>query len=530
MSARSELLSRRALLLAASATPLAAHQALAEEVSAGDALPAFLPSYFSQVMTFDGAPLTRLASATSPDSATYMTVDGSAAVLFVFFTGDEAVCDAEFANRSNALLGIAARPESAGRVIFADEFNLRTEARTDNAIVQTALFRLPRAVLTATVFRFKASEEAADRYQEVVVRLVDRWRYELAAGFDSILFGRWAHSAHEYAHELMAIPDRAGALAVLQRLSLWAPYDLEAKVEFAELTTDPKARKENASVAYDRTEDVELRARAARLIGKQTDLASLPLLGKGESGLQLVLLPLTPCDLTLVSEAAVICGKILDIPVNLRRMPAPWTFGVPGRIRNKRNIDAFLLKEGDPHANFDGWTADQYTSAMLSIADKKPPPEAYQLRHFVEEFRKQSLLVDVEPAVGNLQTDIRPYRSGDPRTVFIGVTGEPIYLGISNYVFSGHRPGPDACAILSYDMMLSKNAGDAHESRPRVAERLAKEMVPPVLAALGIERPIDPSDPGSYSDGVGRLDEKSLTLSASTQEALDKIRNQRPSL
>ena len=528
MLGRSVLLNRRALLVAASTAPLAAHRALAED-AARDALPAFLPDYFSQVMTFDGAPLTRVQSGVPPDSASYMTADGSAAVLFVFFTGVETACDAEFASRSAALLTIAGKPDSAGKVTFADEFNLRTEAQTDKAIVDAALFRMPFGVLTATVFRFKADQEATSRYQEGVGSLVDRWRYELASGFDSTMFGRWARPAHDYARELLTVSDRTGALAVLQRLSLWAPYDLKAKVELAELTTDPKARAENASVAYERTEDVGLRSRAALLLGRKgADLASLPILRKGEAGLQLVLLPLTPCDLTLVSEAAVICRKILDVPINLKRMLMPWSFGPPDRIWRQRTVDAFIHKEGDPNANLDRWTTDQYANALLSIAAKKLPLEAYEVRQFVEELRQQPGSIDANPSLDNLQADVKPYHSGDPRTVFIGVTGMPIYLGISNYAYSAHRPGPNACAILSYDMMLSKNAGDAHESRPRAAERLAKEMVPPFLAALAIERPIDPADPGSYSDGAGRLDEKSLTLSAPTREALNKIRHQQP--
>jgi hypothetical protein len=66
--------------------------------------------------------------------------------------------------------------------------------------------------------------------------------------------------------------------------------------------------------------------------------------------------------------------------------------------------------------------------------------------------------------------------------------------------------------------------GEALESRKRAAQRLAKELVPAALKQLEIARPADPSDPYSYADGLQRLDEKSLTLSTSTSEALYKFR------
>jgi hypothetical protein len=72
--------------------------------------------------------------------------------------------------------------------------------------------------------------------------------------------------------------------------------------------------------------------------------------------------------------------------------------------------------------------------------------------------------------------------------------------------------------------MLTVMTGEPFESRKRAAQRLAKELVPAALKQLEIARPADPSDPYSYADGLQRLDEKSLTLSTSTREALDRFR------
>jgi hypothetical protein len=83
--------------------------------------------------------------------------------------------------------------------------------------------------------------------------------------------------------------------------------------------------------------------------------------------------------------------------------------------------------------------------------------------------------------------------------------------------------GAEAC-ILSYSMMLAQTLGEPYQSRKRLTERMAKELVPPSLTSLGIPRPADPTDPYSYSNGVERLAQKSLALSDSTREALEKFR------
>lgn len=73
--------------------------------------------------------------------------------------------------------------------------------------------------------------------------------------------------------------------------------------------------------------------------------------------------------------------------------------------------------------------------------------------------------------------------------------------------------------------MQATTLNEPYQSRKRLAERLAKELVPSSLKQLGIPRPTDPSDPYSYSSGIERLAQKTLSLSAPTREALDKFRS-----
>jgi predicted Zn-dependent protease len=119
------------------------------------------------------------------------------------------------------------------------------------------------------------------------------------------------------------------------------------------------------------------------------------------------------------------------------------------------------------------------------------------------------------------------YRSTDKRTMYVGITEANIYSGDNNYVFSqGVIAGDSKASILSYYMMMGKTLGEEYESRQRLTERIAKELVPASLKQLGIPRSTDPACPYSYSSGVSRLDQKTLKLSEQVKKALDKFRNQ----
>ena len=72
--------------------------------------------------------------------------------------------------------------------------------------------------------------------------------------------------------------------------------------------------------------------------------------------------------------------------------------------------------------------------------------------------------------------------------------------------------------------MTASMTGKRYESRKRLVERLAKQLVPATLSALGMPRPADPTDPYSYADSIERVNQKTLTLSGPTKDALDKFR------
>lgn len=114
---------------------------------------------------------------------------------------------------------------------------------------------------------------------------------------------------------------------------------------------------------------------------------------------------------------------------------------------------------------------------------------------------------------------LKRYRSGDARTMYVGITEANIYSGDNNYLFSygGSKPG---ASILSYSVMRAAAFSWTSPSKRRLIERIAKELVPASLKQLKIRRSTDPRDPYSYSSGLKRLDQKTFILSDHVKEAL----------
>jgi hypothetical protein len=132
---------------------------------------------------------------------------------------------------------------------------------------------------------------------------------------------------------------------------------------------------------------------------------------------------------------------------------------------------------------------------------------------------------NVDPYLDRLSQRLTPIRPPDNRTMYVGVTEANISSENLNFVFSMTRETPGRfTTILSYAMMTARMLGEPVPSRKRLAERLAKEMVPASLKALAIPRPDDPTDPYFRAMSVAELDRKGLQLSPPTRAAIERLR------
>jgi len=489
-------------------------------------IPGFIPSYYSEVLTLNGRPLV-FKSQSEKDGvqrAVFMTDDSSIGLSIDHVSCDRPRCAAlldQNLNRHNALLA-----SNAGnfRSVSPSEYAAAWNENSSSFLLYFA--KLPGAVEVWTRVSTLAEQLPEEPFLSAARRAMNRRRFEEASRAGNVDIGAWSSEAAQYARDLGAAGKKDDARRVLSQVVSWAPSNFEAQMDFAESAGSAAAAHASAVAVWENAEDEKTVARAARLLNRgEAKLEELPVLQQDLQGLLVVLVPLPPCDIRLVEEAARLYTSSINVPVKIARLPDVWTWGTPDRVFRERDLRAMFMQKAGTAIDFTGWTKARYASELALATGKDDPLTRYWNEDFLRTFTDKPGQYLVDPYVAKLAGLLKSVRSDDRRTIFVGITGADIFSGDANYLFSEMNVvSGDAITILSYARMLAAATGERSESHQRVVQRLAKEMVPAALKQIGIPRPADPSDPYSYSDGLDRLDQKTLTLSQSTREALDRFR------
>jgi predicted Zn-dependent protease len=296
-------------------------------------------------------------------------------------------------------------------------------------------------------------------------------------------------------------------------------------MDFVKNTDDTAAAANSAKIVFKNAEDSNLISQAAKYLGKDiADINSIPILDKNETGLQLILVPLHPCNPWLLEEAAATFRQITDIPVKIRRLKEDWKWANPERIPYERTIQSRLVRLKETDIDFTGWTKDRYIEEMRKAVETKDALSKYYVNNLIRKIKSKQGQYSVGPYLTRFSGILASYRGADKRTMYVGITETNIYSGDENFLFS-QGGGESQASILSYYMMLSRTLDEEYQSRQRLTERIAKELVPASLKQLNIPRSTDPTCPYSYSSGVTRLDQKTLKLSELVKQALDKLKD-----
>lgn len=486
--------------------------------------PSFLPPYYSEALKIDERPL-RFVKQDEKEgikAARYEATSGDVQLNVEQVICDRPQCDAFYEQtlktQNGKLTPLGAQFLSLANVEFSIEWQeksaryLRYVAKTPNTVVSWTWIS-------------RSKKPGSDGRNLVALRsALNQQRYREAARMDNVEIGRWAKEIYDHAQDLIADGRTDEAVALLQQLVTWSPTSFDAQLDFAERTRDSGAARASAQAVFDNAESPELTARAAKLLGL-AERVPAPVIGAGLSGLQLILIPISPCDERLLAETGRLFSDSFKVPVRIARLPNAWQWGQPDRVYRERDIQSLIQQKSGKPVDFNGWTKDRYAARLAAAAAKEDALLRFNIRTFLHEFADKPGQYRAEPYVDRLIDLVAPLRNDDRRTMIVGVTEADIYSADTNYIFSGANNKNGAwAAILSYARMQASTLHEPYQSRQRLAERLAKELVPASLKQLGIPRPTDPSDPYSYSSGVERLAQKTLTLSAPTREALDKFR------
>jgi predicted Zn-dependent protease len=501
------------------AAPLIAH---AQNIATSRELPPFLAPYYATAFDLLGKDL-RLTQHENKDTISryiYSSSDQVASLVVESVPCGRDRCQVIY-NNAVAYLNKQAT-ENSGRFHTATPTECSVDWETGLADSYSFVAKMPASILLVIYATRIDRKTNSDAFFSNLTDAVNRQRYESLQHNDPFQIGLWVAPIHEYAHRLLREKKIAEAVDVLKHLVAGAPYDYQAHVEIFENPIDPVAARNSALVVYDNAEDPEMVAKATQYLGRANpDISSLPIIGHYEHGLQLILVPLPPCDIRLVGEAAALFEKAAGIPVRVERFTEKWVLGEPGRIAEQRPIQKATIQKLGPNTNFTDWNRSRYKKELLRTVEKGNALAKYSMTNFVANLDKRPDQYNADPFIRRLADILANYRTTDFHTVYVGVTGTDLYFADTNYVFSAHTKQG---SVLSYHRMMASVVGDEFQSRKRLAERMAKELFPPTFATLGIARPTDPTDPYSYANSVKRVDEKTLTLSAQTKDALDKLR------
>ena len=489
-------------------------------------MPSFLPEYYSSAFQVDGQGLALLKHATTNnvDQWVYSTRDQSLGGLLVEnIKCDRPRCRGIF----NNLLRYLSKEtgDKNGEFLEITEREIHARILVEKTERTVFVYVLPTSIQIWTYSMTPAVEFKPKAYFNIIRVMANRQRYADALLEGNVAMGLWGTQVYEYASQLLIEGKKKKALAVFNNLLATSPFNYEAHVDFMENSNKPESVINSAKIVFRNAEDPELIDKASRFLKIHLKtINSIPLLERQETGLQLILVPLGSCSILLLEESAKIYEKITGITTKIRCLPEKWCLKTPDRIYFQRRIQERLVKIKKKNFDFTEWTKQKYIEELLESVESEDPLSKYYIRGLIDKINNEPGQYFVNPHLDWFCKSLFKYRSDDNRTMYVGITEVNIYSGDNNYVFSfGRTGGPSQASILSYHMMLAKTLSEEYQYRQRLSERIAKELVPASLKQLGIPRSTDPTCPYSYSNGVSRLDQKTLNLSDTVKKALKNI-------
>jgi hypothetical protein len=484
-----------------------------------------LPPYFEPFFTFNGAKTsaTEHHQENGGDVYVYSTPDQRVTIRVDLYTCEVNVCSTLL---DSSLRAMYPQVASNGEYDLISPTEVHARWSVGESEVRRYAFVMPGELVLWTLAQTNpVSNNIMQSYQDGLVGVVNRARFELSEARGELPFGRTGDASRAYAESLLERGSHQEAVRVLKEVITTTPQDYKAQIEYARNTEDTDASRSSAKIVLENAESPELIAAAQRILTlDEKEQSSPPPVSKAEGGLQVILVPLQPCDLQLIKEASAVYSQITGIPVQIRSFPGDWDWGSFDRISNQRAIQQIIVQNEGSNIDFSTWTLFQYEEELKKLGAKADPITRYRVKEILNAADGQGQY-SLANRLNTFYSALSQFKSSDPHTVYIGVTSVNVALGDANFNFwayvgqSGHKVG-----LLSYYMMTASQSGQPSESRNRLSQRIAKELVGVSLNILGVPIPSDPRDPASATNSVQRIDEKGVTLSQPTADALAKIK------
>nr|WP_320012432.1 hypothetical protein [uncultured Desulfobulbus sp.] len=364
-----------------------------------------------------------------------------------------------------------------------------------------------------------------ENYITAITQVARKHQYDVALKYGNVVMGRWGGPVHEFA-KLLAGKNDPMTKDVYKHLLQTSPSNYDAQIEYTSITSNKDEASQSARIVERDAEEKTLLNTAAKILNKDIPtLTSYPFLNVKDKGLKVILIPLDPCNPWILDEISETYEKITSIPVIVRRLPVNWTAPEPTRSAYRPYLEKIASNIWKTKSDFSNWPLSKLKDEIMKKAEEEGPQAVTSINQIFKKMDEAGYQWDVDPIMNWLSQAIVPYYSKDPNTMVVGITELDIFSGETNFVFSVYGGRQNSLvSILSYAKMRAKLTGE-NQSRKRLTERAAKELVPASLKKLNIPRSTDPSCPYSYSSGLQRLEEKTLNLSEPVKKEIERIKN-----
>ena len=489
-------------------------------------LPPFLPDYYLPAFNVGGQQL-KLSNQTISNGVeqfTYLVNDKSISLSLENIDCEKPQRDAIFSNILLYLNSTITNKSSRFKEITESEIHV--QAVEGNSTRQTFIYALPNSIQIWTYSAITTQDSDIASKFILIKMCVNKQRYIEAIADGNVSMGHWSDNIQDYAMQLITSGNKKEGLSILEKNLTTSASNYEMHVELFNNSDNLVAATNSAKIVFKNAESQDLLDQAVEFLGKTIPtIDAIPVLNTNEIGLQLILIPLPPCNPWLLDEVAKSFIQITGIPTKTRRLEKEWLWGTPERISSQRKIQNILIRFKGEKIDYKNWTKNRYIAEMRGAVIDQDALSKYYVNDLIDKVKKEAGQYDVTNYLNKLSDTLAPIRSSDYRTMYVGITEANIYSGDSNYLFSlGQRGGTSRASIMSYHMMLGKTLHESYQSRKRLVERIAKELVPAALKQLQIPRSTDPNCPYSYSGGVTRLDQKTTDLSDPVKDALNKLK------
>jgi hypothetical protein len=162
-------------------------------------------------------------------------------------------------------------------------------------------YALPTAVQIWTHIAKSGEKHPIGPQFKMIRNFINKQRYDEAVLEGNVSMGFWGAEIYKYAETLLRDGKKKEGLEVLRKLVATSPFHYHAHMAIIENSNDQKTAFSSSKVIIKGSEDPKLVVKAAKFLGQETlTFDSLPLLSRYERGLQVILIPLEPCDVSLL--------------------------------------------------------------------------------------------------------------------------------------------------------------------------------------------------------------------------------------